>query len=191
MDKFQNWINGNTDGAGCKPQITMINSNDVSLVPASRSKVPHLTEWRRRLATVRASPSTSYSPFAVNSVNVTGAKQSSNSKGSTFTSLVRALDQSIAADKPKPFSLYGLVKSLLRFITRLADSALHMETRNVVCVLAVVHTLRSLLRPHQHRIINKLKLLSYAIALRIASVISSRLHDSATALAVYSRIIAT
>ena len=147
-------------------------------------------EWQRRLAASRASPLASYSPFTV---HVTGTDQPSASKGSTFTSLVRVLDQSITADKPKPFSLRNLVtcKSFVHFIGRLADSALHMEARNLVCVLAAaLHAVGVCLRPHQPRVVYKLKLLSRALVLRIVSAISLRLQGSATALAVHRSILA-
>ena len=188
MSAFQRWLNGKTGGVDCAAVIATIGpKNDVSLASASRGKTPHLTEWQRRLAASRASPLASYSPFTV---HVTGTDQPSASKGSTFTSLVRVLDQSITADKPKPFSLRNLVKSFVHFIGRLADYALHMEARNVVCVLAALHAVGVCLRPHQRRVIDKLKLLSRALVLRIVSAISSRLQGSATALAVHRSILA-
>ena len=65
-----------------------------------------------------------------------------------------------------------------------------MEARNVVCVLAALHAVGVCLRPHQRRVIDKLKLLSRALVLRIVSAVSSRLQGSATALAVHRSILA-
>ena len=97
MPALQRWLNGHTSGMGSV--VTAIGSGDISLSSASHGKTPHLAEWQRRLTAVRASPTVSYSPFAV---NATGADAP---KGGTFTSLVRVLDQSITADRPQVFSL--------------------------------------------------------------------------------------
>jgi hypothetical protein len=175
------WLNGSIGGMDCSAVITMIGSDNISFTSASRGKTPHLTEWRRRLTALRTSPLASYSPF---SVHATGADEP---KRGTFTSVVRVLDQSIAADKLKPFSLRTSLASLFRFVAHLADTALRMEARNVVCALAALHVLRRFLRPHHRRIIDKLKLLPHVLAPR---AMSSLLHSSLTALAVNGQLLA-
>ena len=52
-------------------------------------------------------------------VHATGADEP---KRGTFTSVVRVLDQSIAADKPKPFSLRTSLASLFRFFAQLGQA---------------------------------------------------------------------
>jgi hypothetical protein len=174
---LQNWLNG----MGSAPVITMIGSDKQSLVSVVDGKTPHLAKWRQRRAMSRSSRQISYSPYAV---HATGVDALSAPKDGNFTSLVRVLDHSISADKkPVRFSLRGSINSLLRYIAQLTDSTLRMEIRNIVCVLAAIHVLGRYIRPHQRRIIDKLKMLPYVLALRAIK----RLQEPLAALVVYGQ----
>ena len=65
-----------------------------------------------------------------------------------------------------------------------------MEARNAVCVLAALHVLNRFLRPHQRRIVDKMKLIPYTLALRSASAVSSNLLRPLAALAVRHQVLA-
>ena len=180
MTAFQKWLNDKTHGADCNPIITMVSSDDVSRVPRFSNKAPRLAKWHQRVAAFRVSQH--QAPYSSYAVHATGADQTLAPRGENFTSLVRILDQSISADKATPvrFSLRGSIKAFYRLLARLTGTLLHMEARNVICLLASLHLAQRVAGPwYRPHLITKLKLLLQTHVIRA-------LHGTASALTMLS-----
>lgn len=127
-------------------------------------------------------------------MHATGTDLSEVTKGNTFISVLRVLDKSISADHTKcvHFFLANFIKSFSADYAIFTSIVMHMEARDIVCLLAAAHVIGRAVRPHREHLISKLQSPLHAVALRAllsARSLASALSTTSTALAVRDRII--